>query len=496
MTEALNDQDPQPQHDETQPDPLEELRRERDALQDRLLRTAAEFDNYRKRMDRERRDLAEYTAGEVITELLPIIDNLERALQASAPDDPLRKGVELIHKQMLDMLRKRGVTPIEALGADFDPNFHQAVIHEESAQHREGEVMEELQRGYVVGDRLLRPAMVKVAKTRVSKRDYYEILSVTRTATEQEIKSSYRKLALKFHPDRNPGDKESEERFKEAAEAYAVLIDTDKRHMYDRFGHAGLGGAATGGFDPNAFSGFEDILGGLGDIFGFGDVFGGGRRRGGPQRGADLRYDLEISFNEAAKGVEASIQIPRQVACETCGGSGAAAGTQPVTCPQCQGRGQLRYQQGFFTVARTCNQCRGSGSIISKPCATCRGAGRVQQEKKLTVRIPAGIATGQRLRLSSEGEAGPAGWSARRPVRRDPRAGPPVLPARRQRPLLRSAAELHDARARRRDSHSRRSMATSPSTFRPARRPARRSAFAAGACPTSAAAATATCSSR
>jgi molecular chaperone DnaJ len=243
----------------------------------------------------------------------------------------------------------------------------------------------------------------------VSKRDYYEVLEVSRTATEQEIKSSYRKLALKYHPDRNPGDKASEDKFKEAAEAYAVLIDTDKRHMYDRFGHAGLGGAATGGFDPNTFTGFEDILGGLGDIFGFGDVFGGGRRRSGPQRGADLRYDLEISFQEAAKGTEASIQIPRQAACESCGGSGAAPGSQPVTCPQCQGRGQLRYQQGFFTVARTCGQCRGSGSIITKPCSTCRGAGRVQQEKKLNVRIPAGIATGQRLRLSHEGEAGPGG---------------------------------------------------------------------------------------
>ena len=165
MTEAINDQDPQQQHDEAQPDPREELKRERDSLQDRLLRTAAEFDNYRKRMDRERRDLAEFTAGEVLTELLPIIDNLERALQAAAPDDPLRKGVELIHRQMLDILRKRGVKPIEALGADFDPNFHQAVIHEVSAAHREGEVMAELQRGYVVGERLLRPAMVKVAKT-------------------------------------------------------------------------------------------------------------------------------------------------------------------------------------------------------------------------------------------------------------------------------------------------------------------------------------------
>ena len=166
MTEALNDQDPEPQQqEESQPDPLEDLRRERDGLQDRLLRTAAEFDNYRKRMDRERRELAEYAAGEVVSELLPIIDNLERALQAASADDPLRKGVELTHRQMLDLLRKRGVKPIEALGADFDPNFHQAVIHEESTEHREGEVMAELQRGYVVGDRLLRPAMVKVAKT-------------------------------------------------------------------------------------------------------------------------------------------------------------------------------------------------------------------------------------------------------------------------------------------------------------------------------------------
>jgi molecular chaperone DnaJ len=243
----------------------------------------------------------------------------------------------------------------------------------------------------------------------VSKRDYYEVLGVGRSATEQEIKSAYRKLALKFHPDRNPGDKAAEEQFKEAAEAYSILADTDKRHMYDRFGHAGLGGAATGGFDPTVFTGFEDILGGLGDIFGFGDVFGGGRRRGGPQRGADLRYDLEISFDEAAKGTEASIQIPRQETCETCHGSGAAAGSSPATCPQCHGRGQLRYQQGFFTVARTCGQCRGSGSVITKPCTTCRGAGRIQQEKKLSVRIPAGIATGQRLRLSGEGEAGPGG---------------------------------------------------------------------------------------
>ena len=237
----------------------------------------------------------------------------------------------------------------------------------------------------------------------MSKRDYYEVLEVGRTAKDQEIKSSYRKLALKHHPDRNPGDKKAEEKFKEAAEAYAILSDPDKRARYDRFGHAGVGN--TQGFDPSQFTGFEDIFGGLGDIFGF----GGGGRRAGPQRGADLRYDLEIKFEQSAKGVETSIQIPRNETCETCHGNGAAPGTSPTTCPQCRGTGQLRYQQGFFTVARTCGQCRGAGKVIAKPCATCRGQGAVEQMRKLTVKIPAGIATGQRLRLAGEGEAGTLG---------------------------------------------------------------------------------------
>ena len=244
----------------------------------------------------------------------------------------------------------------------------------------------------------------------MSKRDYYEVLGVARTASDPEIKSAYRKLAFQHHPDRNPGSKQAEDKFKEAAEAYAVLADADKRHMYDRFGHAGLGSAASG-FDPTVFTGFEDILGGLGDMFGFGDIFGASRRRG-PQRGADLRYDLEISFDEAAKGAETTIQIPRQEMCGTCHGSGAAPGSKPTTCPQCQGRGQVRLQQGPFMLARTCGQCRGAGTIITKPCTTCRGAGRVEKERKLTVRIPAGIATGQRLRLNGEGEAGPAGGPA------------------------------------------------------------------------------------
>jgi molecular chaperone DnaJ len=243
----------------------------------------------------------------------------------------------------------------------------------------------------------------------VSKQDYYEILGVQRTATEVEIKSAYRKLAMKYHPDRNPGDHAAEERFKECAEAYAVLADGEKRSLYDRFGHAGVSSAASGGFDPTVFSGFEDILGGLGDIFGFGDLFGGGRRRGGPQRGGDLRYDLEITFDEAARGTETTIQIPRQENCETCGGSGAAPGSSPTVCSQCRGMGQVRFQQGFFTVARTCPQCRGTGKMITRPCQTCRGAGRVNKERKISVKIPAGIATGQQLRLQNEGEAGSAG---------------------------------------------------------------------------------------
>ena len=245
----------------------------------------------------------------------------------------------------------------------------------------------------------------------MNKRDYYETLGVSKSASDAEIKSAYRKLAMKYHPDRNPDDKAAEEHFKKAAEAYAVLADGEKRSMYDRFGHAGVRSAAGtgGGFDPTIFSGFEDILGGLGDIFGFGDLLGGGRRRGGPQRGGDLRYDLEISFEESARGAETTIQIPRNEHCDACSGSGAAPGSSPTVCSQCRGQGQVRFQQGFFTVARTCPHCHGTGRMITKPCQTCRGAGRVARERKITVKIPAGIATGQQLRLQGEGEAGSAG---------------------------------------------------------------------------------------
>ena len=242
----------------------------------------------------------------------------------------------------------------------------------------------------------------------MSKRDYYDVLGVARTAGESEIKSAFRKLAMKHHPDRNPGDRVAEEKFKEAADAYAVLADADKRAQYDRFGHAGVSSSAGGsGLDPTIFADFGDIFGGLGDIFGFGDVFGS--RRSGVQRGADLRYDLDIGFEESARGSETTIQIPRHETCDLCHGSGAAQGSSLSVCHYCQGQGQVRSQQGFFTVARTCPHCRGSGRIITKPCPSCRGGGRVTRERKLTVKIPAGIATGQQLRLQGEGESGGPG---------------------------------------------------------------------------------------
>jgi molecular chaperone DnaJ len=249
----------------------------------------------------------------------------------------------------------------------------------------------------------------------MSKRDYYEVLEIKRSATEQEIKSAYRRLAVKYHPDKNPGDKEAEEKFKEAAEAYSVLSDAEQRARYDRFGHAGVSSSAGASWGAQGFGGIEDILS---DLFGFGDVFGGGRtssggsRRSAAQRGADLRYDLEITLEEAAEGQTAQLRIPRLESCETCNGTGAKAGTQPESCSTCGGAGQVRYQQGFFSVARTCGACRGTGRVIKNPCGDCRGAGRVEREKQMEVKIPAGVETGSRLRLVGEGEGGTQGGPA------------------------------------------------------------------------------------
>jgi molecular chaperone DnaJ len=236
-----------------------------------------------------------------------------------------------------------------------------------------------------------------------AERDYYEVLEVSRSASEQEIKSAYRRLALKHHPDRNSGDAHAEERFKEAAQAYGVLGDPDKRRRYDAYGHAGVSGAGAGaGFDPTIFADFSDILG---DFFGFGSAFG----RRGPRRGSDLRYNLDLSFEEAAFGTEAQIRIPRAERCLTCSGTGAAPGTEPVTCPTCRGAGQVTFQQGFFSVARTCGQCRGSGRIVAKPCAKCAGQGQIAAEKTLQIKIPAGVDNDSQLRIGGEGEAGALG---------------------------------------------------------------------------------------
>jgi molecular chaperone DnaJ len=248
----------------------------------------------------------------------------------------------------------------------------------------------------------------------MSKRDYYEVLGVSRSASEQEIKSAYRKLAVRHHPDRNPGDAAAEEKFKEAAEAYSVLSNAEQRARYDRFGHAGVSsGAAGASWGAPGFGGIEDILG---DLFGFSDMFGGGRsagsRRSAAQRGADLRYDLEMTLEDAAKGMTAQLRIPRLENCDACKGTGAAPGTQPETCATCSGTGQVRYQQGFFSVARTCGNCRGTGRVIKSPCDACRGAGRVEREKNLEVKIPAGVETGSRLRIAGEGEAGTQGGPA------------------------------------------------------------------------------------
>jgi molecular chaperone DnaJ len=241
------------------------------------------------------------------------------------------------------------------------------------------------------------------------KRDYYEVLGVTRESSEQEIKSAYRKLALQYHPDRNPNNPDAEEKFKECSEAYAILADGEKRAAYDRFGHAGVSGMGAGGFDGSAFQDLNDIFG---DFFGFGDLFGGGRRRTRAQRGADLREDLTLRFEEAVFGKEAQVVVRRHETCEECRGSGAAQGKAPVTCQTCAGRGQVRYQQGFFSMARTCPTCQGAGSVITDPCTKCKGQGSIARQRTIDAKIPAGVEDGTRIRFSGLGEAGAFGGPA------------------------------------------------------------------------------------
>lgn len=237
----------------------------------------------------------------------------------------------------------------------------------------------------------------------MAKRDFYEILGIAKNASEDEIKKAYRKLAMKYHPDRNPDSKTAEDKFKEVKEAYEMLSDSDKRDAYDRYGHAGV--------DPNMGGGGRGGHGGFGDAFGdiFGDIFGGGGRgRGGPQvyRGADLRYNLEITLEQAANGFDTTIRVPSYDSCESCDGSGAKKGTSPVTCTTCGGHGQVRMQQGLFSIQQTCPKCHGTGKMIKDPCSPCSGTGRIKRNKTLEVKIPAGIDNGMRIRSSGNGEPG------------------------------------------------------------------------------------------
>jgi molecular chaperone DnaJ len=241
----------------------------------------------------------------------------------------------------------------------------------------------------------------------MSQRDYYEVLGVARDAAEADIKKAFRRLAMKHHPDRNEGNKESEQKFKEAREAYEVLMDPQKRQAYDQYGHAGVNQGAGGGSGAGGFGGFN-----MNDIFsGFEDIFGGGRggRRSHVQPGADLRYDLSLTLEEAVAGKTIQIDVPTYVSCGDCHGSGAAEGAKPEKCPDCDGHGQVRIQQGFFVMQQTCPRCQGQGTVITNPCKTCRGEGRVHETKKLSVKIPAGVDNGDRIRLAGEGEAGPKG---------------------------------------------------------------------------------------
>lgn len=239
----------------------------------------------------------------------------------------------------------------------------------------------------------------------MSKRDYYEVLGVSRDADDRELKKAYRTLAMKYHPDRNPGDTEAEQKFKEAAEAYEILNDAEKRQIYDRFGHEGLSGRGGGA----GFSNVDDIFSQFGDIFG--DIFGFGRqqRRGGPQRGADLRLDLELEFEEAVFGTSREVDVPRRKECETCDGTGAKPGTEPIICGACGGRGQVHHSQGFFTLSSTCPECRGAGKIVTSPCEDCDGAGIQEEVREVNVKIPPGVDDGTRLRLRGEGEGGRKG---------------------------------------------------------------------------------------
>ena len=388
-------------------------------LQDRLLRRQAEFENFRRRPDRDRSDFLQYAGMEIVREILPILDDFERALKIECADAEYRKGIELIYQRLEDTLKKIGLEPIEtSSGAAFRsqsaPGRGSFRDRRCAGQHHPRRSFSEgtISRGNCCGRPWLgwRSIRQPSARRRIlwPKRDYYEVLSCGRDADEQTLKSAYRRLAMEHHPDRNPNNHEAEERFKEAAEAYSVLSDPQKRSAYDRFGHQAVQGAGGVGFDPSQVTDFSDILG---EFFGLGDLFGGGGGGVAADRSAARTCATTWRSISKTRSSERRSRFRRRASkpASIAKGKGAEPGSGTTTCPTCRGRGEVLYQQSFLSIRRTCGQCNGAGEIIKKRCTVCHGEGYHQVERKLKVNIPAGVDNGTRLRLSNEGQPGPNG---------------------------------------------------------------------------------------
>ena len=384
------------------------------------MRTAAEYDNYRKRMVKEKEECAKFANQRLLEELLPVIDNFEMGMAAASADasSMIYVGMSMVKKQLDEFLASNGVQALDpVVGRHVRPRHgrsHPARAFRPAGGNRPARYPQRLhverqtsapgkRRGGPCAGTRARSLTVFQHSRHMAKKDYYEILGVSKSATDDEIKKAYRKLALKYHPDRNPDDPSAEEKFKELGEAYEVLSDADKRAAYDRFGHAAFEQGGTGGGGYAGGGGFQDPMDIFAQMFsgmgGFADMFGGGAR-GGQKRsskrpGSDLRYDLDITLEEAARGCTKQLEIERLVTCKTCHGSGAREGKEAFkTCPTCQGRGIITQQSGFFVQQSTCPTCHGTGEIISDPCPVCHGEGRVREDSHITIRIPAGVTTG------------------------------------------------------------------------------------------------------
>ena len=433
VEETLNNAEEQPQDEQAEnAAPMtheEELEKELETAQetieeqkDKYLRLSAEFDNYRKRTMKEKAELILNGGEKSLSSILPVVDDFERAIKTmeTATDvQAVKEGVELIYNKFMATLAQNGVKVIETKDQPLNTDYHEAIaVIPAPSEAQKGKILDCVQTGYTLNDKVLRHANKSMAE----KRDYYEVLEVTKTATVEEIKKAYRKKAIQYHPDKNPGDKEAEEKFKEAAEAYDVLSNPDKRSRYDQFGHAGVSGAAGnggpfGGFGgegmsmDDIFSMFGDIFGGRGGGFGGFSGFGGG---GGSQqrryRGSDLRVKVKLTLKEISTGVEKKFKLKKYVPCDQCHGSGAEGDGGSETCPTCKGSGTvIRNQQtilGTMQTRATCSTCNGEGKIIKNKCKKCSGDGIVYGEEVVTVQIPAGVAEGMQLSMSGKGNAG------------------------------------------------------------------------------------------